>query len=36
VLALCFLAFLFGRSDAVWSLRARRGAKREPDEVGSN
>jgi thiosulfate dehydrogenase (quinone) large subunit len=27
VLALCFLAFLFGRSDAVWSLRARRSAK---------
>jgi len=28
VLALCFLAFLFGRSDAVWSLRAWSSAKR--------
>ena len=27
VLALCFLAFLRGRSDAVWSLRAKRIAK---------
>src|SRR5262249_38907178 len=36
VLALCFLAFLLGRSDAVWSLRARLGGKREPAEVGSN
>jgi uncharacterized membrane protein YphA (DoxX/SURF4 family) len=27
VLALCFIAFLTGRSDAVWSLRARRIAK---------
>jgi thiosulfate dehydrogenase [quinone] large subunit len=29
VLALCFIAFLLGRSDAVWSLRARRRAKRD-------
>jgi len=29
VLALCFVAFLTGKSDAVWSLRARRSAKRE-------
>jgi uncharacterized membrane protein YphA (DoxX/SURF4 family) len=28
VLALCFIAFLTGRSDSVWSLRARRTAKR--------
>jgi thiosulfate dehydrogenase (quinone) large subunit len=28
VLGLCFLAFLIGRSDAVWSLRAWRSAKR--------
>jgi thiosulfate dehydrogenase (quinone) large subunit len=27
VLALCFLAFLMGRSDAVWSLPARRRVK---------
>jgi DoxX. len=29
VLALCFLAFLMGRSDAVWSLPAWRAAKRD-------
>lgn len=29
VLALCFTAFLVGRSDAVWSLRAWRAAKRD-------
>jgi thiosulfate dehydrogenase [quinone] large subunit len=29
VLALCFFSFLTGRSDAVWSLRASRIAKRE-------
>jgi len=30
VLALCFAAFLIARSDAVWSLRARRIFKRDP------
>jgi len=29
VLALCFAAFLMGRSDAVWSLRTRRIVKRD-------
>jgi len=29
VLALCFVAFLAGRSDAVWSLRASRIARRD-------
>ena|SRR5215467_12807109 len=28
VLALCFVAFLLGRSDAIWSIRARHSAKR--------
>jgi len=30
VLALCFLAFLIGRSDAVWSVRAWRASRRHP------
>jgi len=29
VLALCFIAFLIGKSDAIWSLRAWRTAKRD-------
>jgi uncharacterized membrane protein YphA (DoxX/SURF4 family) len=36
VLALCFLAFLMGRSDAVWSLRVSRlGKARSPRSTGT-